>query len=107
MKQSTRTLYIKDANGTYLEATTDDVIVGARRKLRQRFRKGKAIRSPADTEAFLIAELATEPHEVFAVLYLDLCVALINVELGRRGSVAAWNRRRQLHITVFTAVAST
>ena len=71
MSESTTTLYIKDANGSYLEANTDEVIAGARRKLRRKFRKGKAIRSPADTEAFLIAELATEPNEIFASLYLD------------------------------------
>ncbi len=87
MKQSTRTLYIKDANGTYLEATTDDVIAGARRKLRQRFRKGKAIRSPADTEAFLIAELATEPHEVFAVLYLDNRHRVIKFDRAFAGTI--------------------
>lgn len=71
MKPSNHILYIKDENGSYLEASTDDVVSGARRKLRQKFRKGKAIRSPADTEAFLIAELATEPNEIFCCLYLD------------------------------------
>ncbi len=87
MKQSTRTLYIKDANGSYLEATTDDVIAGARRKLRQRFRKGKAIRSPADTEAFLLAELATEPNEVFAVLYLDNRHRVIKFDRAFAGTI--------------------
>lgn len=65
------TLYIKDANGSYLEASTSDIVTGARRRLRRTFRKGKAIRSPADTENFLIAELATEPNEIFCALYLD------------------------------------
>lgn len=33
--------------------------------------KGEAIRSPADTEAFLMAKLRDLPHELFCCLYLD------------------------------------
>lgn len=33
--------------------------------------KGQAIRSPADTEAFLMAKLRDLPHELFCCLYLD------------------------------------
>jgi len=33
--------------------------------------KGQAIRSPADTEAFLVAKLRDLPHELFCCLYLD------------------------------------
>jgi len=32
---------------------------------------GEAIRSPADTETFLLARLRDRPHEVFCCLYLD------------------------------------
>jgi DNA repair protein RadC len=71
MKQSIHTLYVKDDDGVSLEATTNEVMNGARRKLRRKFRKGKAIRSPSDTEEFMIAELATEPHEIFCCLYLS------------------------------------
>lgn len=87
MTESKHTLFIQDANGSYCEATTDDVINGARRKLRRRFRKGKAIRSPADTEAFLIAELATEPNEVFAVLYLDNRHRVIKFDRAFAGTI--------------------
>ena len=87
MTESKHTLFIQDANGSYLEASTDDVITGARQKLRRRFRKGKAIRSPADTEAFLIAELATEPNEVFAVLYLDNRHRVIQFDRAFAGTI--------------------
>lgn len=87
MTESKHTLFIQDANGSYCEATTDDVINGARQKLRRRFRKGKAIRSPADTEAFLIAELATEPNEVFAVLYLDNRHRVIKFDRAFAGTI--------------------
>ena len=86
MTEST-TLYIRDADGRYLEATTDDVVAGARRKLRRTFRKGKAIRSPADTEAFLIAELATEPNEIFCCLYLDNRHRLIKFDRAFNGTI--------------------
>jgi DNA repair protein RadC len=33
--------------------------------------KGQAIRSPADTEEFLVAKLRDLPHELFCCLYLD------------------------------------
>jgi DNA repair protein RadC len=33
--------------------------------------KGQAIRSPADTEAYLVAKLRDLPHELFCCLYLD------------------------------------
>lgn len=87
MTESKHTLFIQDANGSYLEASTDDVITGARQKLRRRFRKGKVIRSPADTEAFLIAELATEPNEVFAVLHLDNRHRVIKFDRAFSGTI--------------------
>ena len=87
MKSSTHTLYVKDANGTYLEADTDEVIAGARQKLRRRFRKGKAIRSPSDTESFLLAELATEPNEVFCCLYLDNRHRVIKFDRAFAGTI--------------------
>ncbi len=86
MNEST-TLYVKDANGSYHEASTDAVIAGARRKLRRTFRKGKAIRSPADTESFLIAELATEPNEVFCCLYLDNRHRVIKFDRAFAGTI--------------------
>lgn len=81
------TLYIKDANGSYLEASTSDIVTGARRRLRRTFRKGKAIRSPADTEDFLVAELATEPNEVFCVMYLDNRHRLIKFDRAFNGTI--------------------
>jgi len=87
MNDSNNTLYIKDANGSYLEASTDEVIAGARRTLRRTFRKGKAIRSPADTQAFLLAELATEPNEVFCCLYLDNRHRVIKFDRAFHGTI--------------------
>ncbi len=87
MSESNNILYIQDDNGVYLEATTDEVVQGARRKLRRKFRKGKAIRSPKDTEDFLIAELATEPNEIFCCLYLDNRHRVIKFDRAFHGTI--------------------
>ncbi len=43
----------------------------ARRYFEETLPIGEAIRSPADTETFLLARLRDRPHEVFCCLYLD------------------------------------
>ena len=43
----------------------------ARRYFEETLPLGEAIRSPADTETFLLARLRDRPHEVFCCLYLD------------------------------------
>lgn len=43
----------------------------ARRYFEETLPAGEAIRSPADTETFLLARLRDRPHEVFCCLYLD------------------------------------
>lgn len=64
------TLFIKDENGEYTKADTDQIISGARSRLRQKFRKGTIIRQPADTKDFLRAELSNEKNEVFCMMHL-------------------------------------
>lgn len=43
----------------------------ARRYFEETLPAGEAIRSPADTETFLLGRLRDRPHEVFCCLYLD------------------------------------
>ncbi len=43
----------------------------ARRYFEETLPVGEAIRSPADTETFLLARLRDRPHEVFCCLFLD------------------------------------
>lgn len=65
------TLWIEDAQGAYRPATAEEVTAAHRKQLNRRFRRGRAISSPADTCEYLIGQLAEEPAEIFAVLYLD------------------------------------
>ena len=48
---------------------------------------GQAIRSPADTEAFLAARLRDLPHELFCCLYLDNRHRIIHFEELFRGTI--------------------
>ena len=49
--------------------------------------KGQAIRSPADTEAYLVAKLRDLPHELFCCLYLDNRHRIISFDELFRGTI--------------------
>jgi len=48
---------------------------------------GEPIRSPADTETFLLARLRDRPHEVFCCLYLDNRHRVLQFEELFRGTI--------------------
>jgi len=59
----------------------------ARRYFEETLPMGEAIRSPADTETFLLARLRDRPHEVFCCLYLDNRHRVILFEELFRGTI--------------------
>ncbi len=59
----------------------------ARRYFESTLPIGEAIRSPADTEAFLAARLRDLPHELFCCLYLDNRHRIIHFEELFRGTI--------------------
>jgi DNA repair protein RadC len=59
----------------------------ARRYFEETLPIGKVIRSPADTETFLLAKLRDRPHEVFCCLYLDNRHRVIHFEELFRGTI--------------------
>jgi len=59
----------------------------AQRYFEQTLPIGEAIRSPADTETFLLARLRDRPHEVFCCLYLDNRHRVIRFEELFRGTI--------------------
>ena len=59
----------------------------ARRYYEQSLACGQAIRSPTDTEAFLMARLRDLPHEVFCCIYLDNRHRVLEFEELFRGTV--------------------
>ena len=59
----------------------------AKRYYEQALPVGQAIRSPADTEAFLMARLRDLPHELFCCIYLDNRHRIIAFEELFRGTI--------------------
>ncbi|MBT5218640.1 MAG: DNA repair protein RadC [Woeseia sp.] len=59
----------------------------ARRYFEETLPIGAAIKSPADTETFLLARLRDRPHEVFCCLYLDNRHRVILFEEMFRGTI--------------------
>ena len=59
----------------------------AKRYFEETLPVGAAIRSPADTETFLLARLRDRPHEVFCCLYLDNRHRVILFEELFRGTI--------------------
>lgn len=59
----------------------------ARRYYEQALPAGEPIRSPADTEAFLMARLRDLPHELFCCIYLDNRHRILSFEELFRGTI--------------------
>ena len=59
----------------------------ARRYFEETLPIGEAIRSPADTETFLMARLRNRPHEVFCCVYLDNRHRVLRFEELFRGTI--------------------
>ncbi|NYT80311.1 DNA repair protein RadC [Alcaligenaceae bacterium] len=64
-------LLVRDAQGRYLPATTDQMLEAARQAVDQKMKRGTVFKSPAAVKEYLTAKLAGFDVEVFAVLFLD------------------------------------
>ena len=73
--------------GPASQAMISAIPVIARRYFEQSLRSGQIIRSPADTEAFLMARLRNLPHELFCCLYLDNRHRVLEFEELFRGTI--------------------
>jgi hypothetical protein len=80
-------LQVQDLNGTYRTASDEEVLHAARSTINRRFRRGKALTSPADSQEFLRIRLAHLEHEVFSVLWLDNRHRVIAFEELFRGTI--------------------
>ncbi|MCY1281004.1 hypothetical protein D9M70_298020 [compost metagenome] len=80
-------LLIRDDQGRYLPATSDQILMAARQVIDQRTRRGAAFSNPDQVKEFLTAKLAGFEHEVFAVLFLDNQHRLIEYVEMFRGTI--------------------
>jgi hypothetical protein len=70
-----RALMVRDENGQYRLASAEEIIEAALEEMQRRFCRGTVIDSPEATKQFLQVRIGHLEHEVFAVLWLDLCAA--------------------------------
>ncbi|HWK69543.1 MAG TPA: DNA repair protein RadC [Burkholderiaceae bacterium] len=65
------TLLVRDAQGCYLPASSDQILEAARQVVDQKMTRGTAFSSPATVKEYLTTKLSGLDVEVFAVLFLD------------------------------------
>ena len=80
-------LMVRDAQGRYLLATTDQILEAARQAIEHKMQRGASFTSPAAVKEYLCAKLAGYEHEVFAVLFLDSQYRLIEYAEMFRGTI--------------------
>ena len=80
-------LMVRDAQGRYLLATTDQILEAARQAIEHKMQRGASFTSPAAVKEYLCAKLAGYEHEVFAVLFLDSQHRLIEYTEMFRGTI--------------------
>ncbi|MBU1358356.1 MAG: DNA repair protein RadC [Gammaproteobacteria bacterium] len=78
---------VKGLGGTAKRAELTAVLEIARRALAERLKKGAVFDSPEAVKSYLQLHLATRPHEVFAVLFLDAQHRLVAFEELFRGTL--------------------
>ena len=80
-------LMVRDAQGRYLLATTDQILEAARQAIEHKMQRGASFSSPVAVKEYLRAKLAGFEHEVFAVLFLDAQNRLLALEELFRGTL--------------------
>ena len=75
-------LFTLNAAGEVIPASSEVIIAAAREELSRRVRRGTSLSSPQAVRDFLAVQLGAREFESFCCLFLDLCVAIRNVELG-------------------------
>ncbi len=80
-------LMVRDAQGRYLLATTDQILEAARQAIEHKMQRSASFSSPAAVKEYLRAKLAGFEHEVFAVLFLDTQHRLIEYVEMFRGTI--------------------
>ena len=84
---STQELLVRNEDGTYRQATADEVLRHARQVLSRWVRRGATMSSPEAVKDFLRLRIGTLDHELFAVLFLDAQNRIIEIKDMFRGTL--------------------
>ena len=80
-------LMVREVDGQYRPARTDEVLQQAQHLLAQQLRTGEVMSSPQVVRTYLQVAIGTLGHEVFDVLFLDAQMRVIALKEMFRGSV--------------------
>jgi DNA repair protein RadC len=87
MSNTTASLFHRSPDGTYVPATSREILEAARAVLARRIRRGTALSSPTTTREFLAVRLGDREHEVFCCLFVDARHRLIELVELFRGTI--------------------
>ncbi|MBC53916.1 MAG: DNA repair protein RadC [Gammaproteobacteria bacterium] len=80
-------LLVRDVNGDYHQATTDQILDAARQVIDSKMQRGSSFTSSCAVKQYLVTKLAGFDHEVFSVLFLDSQHRLIAYKEMFRGTI--------------------
>ena len=80
-------LLVRDDQGRYLLATTDQILAATRQVIDQKMQRGAEFSLQATVKEYLRTKLAGFEYEVFAVLFLDTRHRLIEYVEMFRGTI--------------------
>lgn len=110
MSESTSILYVCERPGEYRVASPSEVETAALAQLRRDLDGSSLFNKPAAAASFLQLAIGALPHEVFAVMFLDVQLRLLSYEEMFRGTVtqtAVYPReiaKRALELNAVTVV---
>lgn len=87
MTQAHTALFTLAADGSYQLADADTIVTVARECLDAQFVRGALLNNPSLVRNFLALRLATVPYEVFAVVFLNSSLAVIEYREMFRGTL--------------------
>lgn len=87
LNSQSQALYVKDEAGKYKLAPTKEILLAARVQVNRVLNRGKTLNEPYKVKAFLNAKLSGFEHEVFACLFLDNQLRLIEYQEMFHGTV--------------------
>lgn len=80
-------LLVRDVDGQYRPASSEEVLQQARRVLSHRVRRGATMSSPEAVKDYLRVQLGVLEHEVFCVIFLDAQHRIVALKEMFRGTV--------------------
>ncbi|HCI1651734.1 TPA: DNA repair protein RadC [Pseudomonas aeruginosa] len=87
VSSSNSPLMVRSPRGRYKPATDEQVIEASRHVIGRLFKRGTKFTSPKTVQTYLRTKLAPLEHEVFAVLFLDAQLRLIEYAELFRGTI--------------------